>query len=124
MSPSEPAASRTILLAEDEPGFAEAMVVLLDLEGHHVLHAVNGHAALELLALNRCDLIVTDYSMPGMSGDQLVRAVRADPALRNIPIVLATAVQSPDPATLSAVDAYLRKPFMLDRLIGLIAKLT
>lgn len=88
--------------------------MLLEHDSHQVWLADSGEAALECLAQRKFDLIMTDFSMPGMHGDQLVARIRQlSPAQ---PIIMATAFAEEykvfgQPA--GRVDALLLKPFTL-----------
>jgi two-component system CheB/CheR fusion protein len=70
----------------------------LELHGHAVRLAGAGLAALDLLQREPFDLILCDLGLPGMTGYDFARAVRADPALRQIPLVAATASRRTAPA--------------------------
>jgi CheY-like chemotaxis protein len=109
-----------ILVAEDEPGLLEAMELLLDLEGFAVIPATNGNEALDRMLQNGCDLLITDFMMPVMDGAELVGRIRADPAYREMPIILTSAVLPPDTEIVDDVDAFLCKPFTLTRVLQVI----
>jgi len=64
-------AEKRVLLVDDELGQREAIGLLLALDGHRVVQAANGQEALEHLGRESFDLVITDYSMPGMAGDEL-----------------------------------------------------
>jgi CheY-like chemotaxis protein/two-component sensor histidine kinase len=87
--PVPQAASRLkILLVDDDALIAMSSVDMLEDLGHEVVEANSGSQALELISGQHFDLVITDYSMPGMTGAQLAQAARnIHPAL---PIVLAT----------------------------------
>src|SRR5215204_2194351 len=105
----------TIVLAEDEPTILEAMATVFAMEGHAVLPAANGLAAQALLTATVPDLVVTDIMMPGLDGPDLVRWMRARPALRSVPVILASAATWPALDGLGPVT-FLPKPFDLDEL--------
>ncbi len=86
---------RTVAYIEDEPAVQRLVAFWLEDAGYRVLLADDGSAGLELVRTARPDLVVTDALMPGMTGDELVAALRADPDLCEIPIVMATAAASP-----------------------------
>src|SRR3990172_6178954 len=73
---AEPSSGQTILLVDDDAEYLEATGLLLEREGHRVLMATNGPAALELLRENQVDLLLLDYFMPGMTGEQVVVKLR------------------------------------------------
>jgi CheY-like chemotaxis protein len=108
---------KRILIVEDEQGVIDALAILLDLEGYRVVQASNGRAGLEQLATHDCDIVMTDYSMPVMGGDEFIRNVRADPRHDGLPIILISAALSPDAQILQLVDAFLQKPFPVDTLL-------
>ncbi len=83
--------------------------------GWQVKPAGNGTEALTVLAtLPRCDLILTDWHMPGMDGVQLCRAVRKDPKYRDVKIVMVTSdavMSAVDEALQAGADDFVMKPF-------------
>jgi len=66
----------TIVLADDDPDYLEATRLLLESEGHEVLCAESGHEALSLLRGSRAHLLLLDYFMPGMNGEEVVATLR------------------------------------------------
>ena len=86
---------RTVVYIEDEPAVQRLVAFWLEDAGYRVLVACDGSAGLDLVRSKRPDLVVTDALMPVMTGDELVEALQADPELRGIPIVMATAAASP-----------------------------
>lgn len=107
----------SILVVEDEPDIAALLVHVLRDEGYRVHLAENGHIALEILAATPVDLVLTDLTMPVMSGHDLIRAVRANPLLQTIPILVVSAV----PEELvrdkgSSFAAFVQKPFRMRHL--------
>jgi CheY-like chemotaxis protein len=90
-----PGARRTVVYVEDEPA-VQRLVEFWLLDAGYVVHlASDGASGLDLIRTVRPDLVVTDALMPVLSGDELVEALRADPELRTVPIVMATAAASP-----------------------------
>lgn len=85
----------TVLYAEDEAPLRGLVEFWLADAGYRVLLAADGAEALELVRAEHPDLVITDAMMPNLSGDELVDHMRDDPALRDIPIVMATAAASP-----------------------------
>jgi len=93
----------------------------LEQEGFTVREACDGEEALARLresGSSHC-LMLTDLMMPGMTGWELVSALRSDPLLRNNPIVVTTAVPEEAP---SGIDAILQKPFDLDALVRIVER--
>lgn len=113
---------RHVLLVEDEASILSALSLLLELEGYRVTEATDGRQALAVLARERPDVIITDFMMPFMNGEEMVRQIRSEARLRDIPIVLMSAVSPRDAGLVGVVDAYLRKPPDVEELFGLIAR--
>lgn len=101
-----------ILLVEDDLELAEVLKHTLDNRGFTVQTAKNGGEALDLLRVNKYDLIVLDWMMPGLSGIDVCRRLRS--AGNQTPILMLTARTSDDDTTLgldAGADDYLTKPF-------------
>lgn len=81
-----------ILVVEDSPDCLQPLKRLLQLAGHEVACARDGHAALALMRSFRPDKLVTDLMMPGMDGVSLIEAIRHDSGFRHLPIIVYTAV--------------------------------
>lgn len=90
-----PGARRSVVYVEDEPAVQRLVQFWLLDAGYAVHLAGDGAEGLELVRSTRPDLVITDALMPVLSGDELVEAIRGDPELRSIPIVMATAAASP-----------------------------
>jgi len=71
-----PAEQRTLLLVDDEPGVRASLNRLLRREGYRILMAASGAEALEMLAINKVQVIVSDQRMPGMSGTEFLDTVK------------------------------------------------
>jgi CheY-like chemotaxis protein len=113
-----------IVFCEDDVMIRKLIHFALRSSDHEILMADDGIAGLELIRAERPDLIVTDLMMPEMSGLELCRAVRSDPTIRNIPIIVLTASVQRHQAEASFRDganAFLPKPFTADELRTTIA---
>jgi FixJ family two-component response regulator len=80
----------TVFIVEDDAEFGAALAELLIDEGFNPIHFSSARQALERLVDETPSLIITDLLMPGMSGAQLVKALRADARWRHIPVVVLT----------------------------------
>jgi two-component system chemotaxis response regulator CheY len=88
--------------------------LLRDLGLNNTDEADDGNTALPMLQAGNYDLLVTDWNMPGMSGIDLLRAVRADERLANMPVLMVTAEQKREQiveAAQAGVNGYVVKPF-------------
>lgn len=92
---AEHASGHTVLLVDDNPDYLQATRLLLEREGHNVLTATNGPEALAILPQQRVDLLLLDYFMPGMTGEEVVNEVRkVDPFVQ---VILQTGYASEQP---------------------------
>ena len=119
----------TVLVVEDDPVILRLLEVNFELEGMRVLTASDGAAGLEAAKAERPDVIISDIMMPKVSGIELVHALKADPELASVPILLLSAkAQSGDlKAGLDAgADDYVTKPFepldLVDRVNALLSR--
>ena len=106
----------TILLVDDDPDILRLLTLTLRPEGFRLLSASDGNAALAIARAERPDLLLLDWNIPGPSGLEVCRGLRAesDPHLRNVPVVLLTAqVGAEDTAAgfAAGVTDYVTKPF-------------
>ena len=110
---SEPIArKKRILVVDDEPLVCEAIGMMLAFDGYEVVAASNGKEALVLFERDVFDLVVTDYTMPGMKGDELALAIKA--RAPGQPVIMITAhaeLLRASSAPLMGVDQIVSKPF-------------
>lgn len=88
--------------------------LLKELGFTNIEEADDGQTALPLLKQGNFDFLVTDWNMPGMTGIDLLRAVRAEPGLANLPVLMVTAEAKREQIVLAAqegVNGYIVKPF-------------
>lgn len=86
-----PQASPSVLLIEDNEHLRSIFALVLRETGYGVREAADGPAALRLAQEQRPDLILTDLSLPGMDGWETIRALRAQPGMEQVPVVVASA---------------------------------
>jgi CheY-like chemotaxis protein len=110
-----------ILVADDA-----AMLRVLacrSLEGHRTVEAKDGDEALALIQEHRPDIAILDWMMPGLSGVEVCRAIREDPDLAGIKVILMTArsgLDSENEARDAGVDHFISKPIMPRQLLTLV----
>lgn len=111
---SDDYADVTILVVDDNEMNRDMLSRRLSRYGYHTVMAENGQRALELMREQSFDLVMLDIMMPVLNGYEVLEAVRNDPALRLIPIIMISAVDDLDSVVrcieLGAED-YLFKPF-------------
>ena len=110
----------TILVVEDSPSELELISHFLNESGYKVIKATGGKEALEKLELEKPDAIITDVVMPGMSGFELCRSLKKNPATQKVPIVICSSKnQEIDRlwAMRQGADAYVTKPYTREELL-------
>jgi sigma-B regulation protein RsbU (phosphoserine phosphatase) len=106
---------------EDEEGVREVEHRILANNGIATLLSSNGEHALEIAQTHRPDLILLDLMMPGMSGQEVLHALKANPATQHIPVIVVSARSSwhtvEESYSLGAID-FLTKPFEYQELLS------
>lgn len=122
--------SKKLLLADDSITIQKVIGITFANEDYELSVVDNGDAALEKARSMNPDLILADVFMPGKNGYELCAAVRQDPALRNIPVLLLTGTFEPfdeNKARSVGADSWIAKPFesqaLIDRVEELLARL-
>jgi len=108
-----------ILIAEDERDIRDLVAFTLRFAGHEVFAASNGEEAVEMAPKVNPDLILMDVRMPRMTGYEACKAMKADPDLKDIPVVFLSAKGQESERQLgleAGADDYLLKPFAPDQL--------
>jgi CheY-like chemotaxis protein len=117
-----PARNCPVLIVEDDADLRDMMAQLLLLEGYGTAAVANGREALEYLRTSTPpEVILLDLMMPVMDGWEFRRQQQAEPPLKDVPVVVLTALDGPHTRDLSA-DAVLRKPLDFDRLLELVRR--
>ncbi len=110
MSKIEP---KKIIIVEDEPDTAEMFAEMMRLSGHQVLKSYGGTPAIALISHEVPDVVVLDVMMPDLSGLEVLRYIRRDPRLEQIPVIVVSAKSLPSDIK-DGLDAganiYLTKP--------------
>ncbi|MGH8001927.1 MAG: response regulator [Brasilonema sp.] len=110
----------TILIVEDSPSELELMSHYLVEGGYNVIQATGAKEAIEKAQSQNPDVIVTDVVMPGMSGFELCRSLKRNPATQKVPIVICSSKnQEIDRlwAMRQGADAYVTKPYTREQLL-------
>jgi DNA-binding response OmpR family regulator len=127
MRSSDHARGRTIVVVDDDLDIRDSIAEILVNEGYGVLTAPNGLQLLTTLAEKKPDLILLDVMMPAVNGLDLCRALKRSPDFCDIPVVLMSAVGTPEDvlqATALGAAEYFKKPFDVNRLVARIDELT
>lgn len=117
---------QTVLVVEDDDMIRECIAEILEAAGYHAEEASGGQAGLDHLAAARPDLVLCDFHMPGITGFDVLKALRADGSKRAVPLVVITADSSAavrERARHLGASGFLLKPFDADQLLSTVHEL-
>jgi two-component system cell cycle response regulator DivK len=117
--------AQTILVVDDNEANLRLINAVLRTRGYNLLEARSGEAALEMLAAQRPSLVLMDVQMPGLSGIDVARTIRAMPALAELPLVAITAMAMKgdrEDILAAGFNDYLAKPYKMGELLALVAR--
>lgn len=103
-TPASLLAPKRVLAVDDSPTYLQALASQLREEGYDVATATSGEEALDLLAVQPPDCVLLDLMMPGLSGHDTCRRIRGNPAWRDIPVIILSALDERD-AMLEGINA-------------------
>ena len=116
---------KTVLVVDDQPSNVRLIQINLEREGYRVLTAADGVEGMQRVQETRPDLILLDVIMPRKDGFEMLRELKADPELQDIPVVMLTV----DVRNLAIVeghrigaDLYLPKPFHPKELVSVVRR--
>lgn len=107
----------SVLVVDDDPSARELLTRRLEREGFTVTTAVNGAEALASILANRPLAVLLDVMMPGLDGWHVLRAIRENPAIRDIPVIMQTVLDERNFAYALGANSYLKKPIQRNALI-------
>lgn len=105
---------KTILIADDHEHLRMVVRTTLDFPEYRILEATDGAETLRLARESHPDLLILDWMMPEMSGMQVLDAIRADPEIGTLPVIMLTAKAlktDRNEALMKGIRGYLIKPF-------------
>jgi len=112
---------KRILIVDDDESLRACLCMMLELKGHQVTQASNGAEALNLFTIGGFDLVITDFEMPVMRGNELAAGIKL--LAPSQPILMITASARAHRGVENPVDALLDKPFSMAELQGALGKL-
>lgn len=118
--------SKKVLIVDDEPNIAISVDFLMRREGFEVLVAHDGEEGLARIRADRPDLVLLDVMMPKLDGFEVCKAVRADPTLAGVRILMLTAkgrAQEISKGLALGAEAYIPKPFSTRELVAKVKEL-
>ena len=113
---------RVVLVVDDDEATRTALEEVLMDAGYRVIVAESGRAAIDALRREHVDVLIVDLMMPEMNGWDLASAIRSDPELSSMPILVMTAYGAGVLATAPVASGYFSKPIALDPLLGVLRR--
>lgn len=114
----------SLLVVDDEVGIVDVLIAVLTDAGYHADGAANGQEALARIGECQPELIVLDLEMPVLDGAETLRALRGSEAHAALPVLMMSGLsESIVKRRCKGYQAFLRKPFTLDELLGAVARL-
>ena len=108
-----------IMVVDDDEDFTNIYKTTLNMKGFEATAVNQSTAAIEMAHLFKPDIFLIDLMMPVIDGFQLCKMIRQDPVVRNIPIIIVTALtddESKEVALGAGANDYITKPFSVDKL--------
>ena len=120
-------AQKTVMIIEDEPDAAEMFAEMMRVNGYRVMKMFSSGPAISMIAQEKPDVIILDIMMPDISGLEVLRYMRREPALQAIPVIIVSAKSMPSDIK-SGLDAgatkYLTKPVGFRDLVEAVKQVT
>jgi DNA-binding response OmpR family regulator len=117
----------TVLLIEDEENIAEAIGFILSRDGWRVEHLSDGLDAVAMAVRIAPALVILDHMLPGLSGLEVLAALRAHPATEDTPVLMLTArgqARDREAAARAGADSFMAKPFSNTEILAEVRRLT
>jgi len=122
-SDEDPLLKRTVLIIDDDSSVCDLIQQFAYKEGFRAEMAFNGDDGIRLAQKLIPDVIFLDIVLPGVDGWEVIRNLKDDPNLKNVPIVIISNIQEDEKSRASGVFDYLRKPISSDMLAGTLKKI-
>ncbi|NLG72552.1 MAG: response regulator [Chloroflexi bacterium] len=104
---------KTIVVVEDEPDTAEMFAEMMRLSGYRVIKSYGGSPAINLITKEKPDAVVLDIMMPDLSGLDVIRQIRSNPEVAEVPVIVVSAKSLPSDVRYGlelGASVYLTKP--------------
>lgn len=113
----------TVMIIEDDPQMARMLATLLEFEGYRAVICPSPERALECIREARPDIVVMDFYLGKARAPGLLRALREDPDLQSVKVIVVSGDDQETAARAAGADTFLLKPFPMDELVRRIQQL-
>lgn len=103
-----------VLIVDDQPDLREALVAVVEADGHEIFEAEDGAEAVAQALRQRPDIVLMDGNMAGVNGFEALRRLKADPKTRRVPVIMVTVLDDAgarNRATELGAEGYVTKPW-------------
>jgi signal transduction histidine kinase/CheY-like chemotaxis protein len=122
--PGSDGSALTVLVVDDDPAVHEVLTPTLARKGYRVIHARDGAEALDIVRKTPPDVVTLDVMMPNVDGWAVLAAMKSDPALAHIPVIMLTIVDDRNLGWSLGASEYMTKPIDRERLVTLVGRFT
>lgn len=105
---------KVVLIADDSPSIRKFISFALTMDGYDVISASDGMEAIEKIPTSKVDLVITDLNMPNIDGFELIKVIRGNQDLKEVPIIILSSLSSNEDiehGLSCGANSYLVKPF-------------
>ncbi len=116
---------KRVMTVDDSASVRQMVAFTLKQGGYDVVEAVDGHDGVSKLSGHQVDMIITDLNMPNLDGIGLIRAVRANPSTRSVPIIMLTTESQEgrkQEGKTAGATGWVVKPFKPDQLLAVVKR--
>jgi CheY-like chemotaxis protein len=114
--------SISVLVVDDDPVVHDVLSTTLSKEGYRLMHARDGHQAIEIMRKTPPDIVTLDVMMPKVDGWSVLGIMKSDPTLEHIPVIMLTIVDDRNLGFSLGASEFMTKPIDRNKLIGLLRK--
>jgi len=118
--------SKTIMVVDDAISMRSLVAMTLRSAGYQVVEACDGKDALDKIPLHKVQMMIVDFNMPNMNGIELIKALKADPRYKFIPVVMLTLETGEDAkreGQMAGAKAWISKPFRPETMLMVVKKI-
>jgi CheY-like chemotaxis protein len=109
-----------VVIVDDDEIIRGLVAQIISMLGWTSSSAATGVQALSVIQREKPDLVISDVGMPGMSGIELLTAIKSDPQTAHIPVVIISSIDRENEARAGGCAAFLAKPFTVDAMLRLL----
>lgn len=116
---------KTILVVDDFTSIREFVCETLQRKGYDTVSATNGNEAYSILEKSQVNLVLSDYNMPQCTGLELLKKIKANPAMAKVPVIFLTTEINPEKmksAREAGLSAWIKKPYQAESFFAQIEK--